>query len=69
MGANALAFFPSSSDSILRSWEHTLPGLVIAQLRTRWEFYGGEMGPSSNVYGLDLIETVSFGHFLLLVEV
>lgn len=67
MEVNALAFSPSRSGSVLRSWEQTLPGLVIEQLRTRWEFYVGEMGPSSNVYELDLTETGSFGHFLLLV--
>lgn len=69
MGVNALAFFPLSSDSVLRSWEQTLPGLVIERLRTRGVLYVAEMGPSSNVCELDLIETASFGHFLLLVEV
>lgn len=69
MEVNALAFFPLSSDSVLRSWEQTLPGLVIEWLRTQWELCVAEKGPSSNVYERDLIETASFGYFLLLVEV
>lgn len=63
MEVNALAFFLSSSDSVLRSWEQTLPGLVIERLQTQRELYVAEMGPSSNVYELDLIETASFAHF------
>lgn len=68
MEVNALAFFPLSSDSVLHSWEQTLAGLVIERLGTQWQLYVAEMGPSSNVYELDLIETASFGYFLLLVE-